>query len=95
MFRGPFGELLVATEDGEALSRVWLPPAHPQPGWVRDDDLPVLADARRQFRRTSRGSALTSSCRSPPRGTAFQRKVWDALRRIEYGTTRSYGQIAD
>ena len=32
-----------------ALSRVWLPPAHPEAGWIRDDDLPVLAAARRQL----------------------------------------------
>ena len=25
----------------------------------------------------------------------MQQKVWEALRRVEYGTTRSYGQIAD
>ncbi len=36
-----------------------------------------------------------STCRSRPGARAFQRKVWDALRRIEYGTTRTYGQIAD
>lgn len=28
-------------------------------------------------------------------GTPFQRRVWDALRTIDYGTTRSYGQVAD
>src|SRR6266516_4533359 len=28
------------------------------------------------------------------RATAFQRRVWEALRRIPYGTTRSYGEIA-
>ncbi|MBI4465040.1 MAG: methylated-DNA--[protein]-cysteine S-methyltransferase [Acidobacteria bacterium] len=28
------------------------------------------------------------------RGTRFQRKVWNALRRIPYGKTRSYGEIA-
>ena len=28
------------------------------------------------------------------RGTAFQLQVWDALRRIPYGETRSYGDIA-
>lgn len=27
-------------------------------------------------------------------GTPFQRRVWEALRAIPYGTTRSYGQIA-
>jgi AraC family transcriptional regulator of adaptative response/methylated-DNA-[protein]-cysteine methyltransferase len=28
------------------------------------------------------------------RGTVFQRKVWDALRRIPAGETRTYSQIA-
>jgi|SRR5579872_988275 len=29
-----------------------------------------------------------------PAGTAFQRKVWDALQRIPAGQTKSYGQLA-
>ena len=29
-----------------------------------------------------------------PAGTAFQRRVWDALRRIPAGETRSYGELA-
>jgi methylated-DNA-[protein]-cysteine S-methyltransferase len=29
-----------------------------------------------------------------PEGTRFQREVWDALRRIPCGETRSYGQLA-
>ncbi len=92
---GPFGELLVATEDGAALSRVWLPPADPEPGWIRDDELPVLAAARRQLGEYFAGERTAFELPLAARGTAFQRKVWDALRRIEYGTTRSYGQIAD
>lgn len=28
-------------------------------------------------------------------GTPFQRTVWDQLRRIPYGETRSYGDLAD
>jgi methylated-DNA-[protein]-cysteine S-methyltransferase len=95
MIPGPFGELLVATQDRVALSRVWLPPAHPEAGWVRDDDLPVLADARRQFGEYFAGERTVFELPLAARGTAFQRKVWDALCRIEYGTTRSYGQIAD
>ena len=30
----------------------------------------------------------------PPPGTAFERRVWDALRAIPYGTTVSYGELA-
>ena len=29
-----------------------------------------------------------------PPGTAFQRRVWSALRTIPYGTTVSYGELA-
>ena len=29
-----------------------------------------------------------------PRGTAFQQRVWDALCRIPFGATRTYGQLA-
>ena len=29
-----------------------------------------------------------------PRGTAFQRRVWDALLAIPYGETRTYGELA-
>ena len=30
-----------------------------------------------------------------PQGTPFQQKVWQALRTIPYGQTRSYGEIAE
>ncbi len=95
MIPGPFGELLVASEDGHALSRVWLPPAHPEAGWIRDDALAVLAAARRQFAEYFAGERTDFDLPLAARGTAFQQKVWDALRRIDYGTTRSYGQIAE
>ena len=62
---------------------------------MRDDDLPVLAAARRQLGEYFAGERTDFDLPLAARGTAFQRKVWDALRRIEYGTTRSYGQIAD
>lgn len=29
-----------------------------------------------------------------PQGTPFQRRVWDALRRLQYGTLTSYGELA-
>jgi len=29
-----------------------------------------------------------------PRGSGFQRLVWDQLRAIPYGTTRTYGELA-
>ncbi len=92
---GPFGELLVATEDGVGISRVWLPPAQPQAGWRREDALPILAQAREQLVAYFAGERTTFELNLSPRGTAFQRKVWAALCRIPFGSTRTYGQIAD
>ncbi len=95
MVAAPFGELLVATNDGVTVSRVWLPPAAPEPGWILDDELPVLAEARRQLLGYFAGERTDFELPLAPVGTTFQRKVWDALRTISYGTTRTYGQIAD
>jgi methylated-DNA-[protein]-cysteine S-methyltransferase len=40
------------------------------------------------------GTRTTFDLPLAPEGTAFQKKVWAALRRIPYGDTASYGQIA-
>ena len=40
------------------------------------------------------GRPLTSDVSLDLRGTAFQRKVWNTLRRIPHGKTVSYGDIA-
>ncbi len=91
----PFGDVMIATADGVALSQVWLPPADPKPGWQRDDDWPVLAEARRQLLAYFAGELMEFDLPLAARGTAFQRKVWDALCGIDYGTTKTYGQIAN
>lgn len=40
------------------------------------------------------GSRQTFDLPLEPRGTEFQRRVWNALCEIPYGETRSYGEIA-
>ena len=40
------------------------------------------------------GELTTFELSLRPHGTAFQRRVWQALLEIPYGETRSYGQIA-
>jgi AraC family transcriptional regulator of adaptative response/methylated-DNA-[protein]-cysteine methyltransferase len=41
-----------------------------------------------------RGEAVTVELPLDVRGTAFQKKVWDALKRIPSGETRSYTEVA-
>ena len=52
------------------------------------------AAARKQVLAWFRGKRRDFSIRLSPAGTPFQRRVWDALRRIPFGQTRSYGEVA-
>jgi methylated-DNA-[protein]-cysteine S-methyltransferase len=97
----PVGRLLLTT-DGASLTRIFFESHRGGPsGWSgldqprwRDDDHPVLALAASQlagyFARQRREFDLPLA--AP--GTAFQLRVWAALRTIPYGTTTSYGEIA-
>ncbi len=57
-------------------------------------DAEGAADAVAQLREYFAGSRTQFELPLAPRGTAFQRQVWLALRPIPHGTTTSYGAIA-
>jgi methylated-DNA-[protein]-cysteine S-methyltransferase len=52
------------------------------------------AAARRQLRDFFAGRRRRFTVPVDAAGSAFQRRVWRELRRIPYGQTRSYGQVA-
>jgi methylated-DNA-[protein]-cysteine S-methyltransferase len=78
----------------DALLRVSFGGLQPERGWQRDDDCPLLADARRQIDSYLAGDRQRLDFPIQPQGTPFQQKVWGALRQIPYGQTRSYVDIA-
>ncbi len=55
---------------------------------------PVLAAAATQLSEYFAGARRDFDLPLDLAGTAFQRKVWDELLRIPYGTTLSYGELA-
>ncbi len=94
----PLGELLV-TDHGCGLSGVYFPDhrrgRRPQPDpatWVRDPA--PFADVVAQLSRYLDGELDAVRVPIDPRGTPFQRQVWDALHGIERGTTVTYGALA-
>ena len=60
-----------------------------------EQETPLLVRAFAQLEEYLAGKRRAFDLPLAPVGTAFQRKVWDALLHIPYGQTRSYRQIAE
>lgn len=87
----PLGELLLTGED-HGLRRLSMSPFRVQPGWRRDPG--TFADVRDQLDQYFAGERREFDVELDLVGNRFERSVWDALLRIPYGETESYGQIA-
>ena len=57
-------------------------------------DDPLLAAVAEQLGAYFRGELTDFDLPVAAAGTPFQQRVWEALRRIPYGETRSYGRLA-
>jgi methylated-DNA-[protein]-cysteine S-methyltransferase len=94
----PVGILtLVATDDGLAAI-LWendRPRRVPLTLDAEDTGHPVLVQTERQLDEYFAGQRTRFTLPLAPSGTAFQRKVWNALLTIPFGETRSYAQIAE
>jgi methylated-DNA-[protein]-cysteine S-methyltransferase len=55
---------------------------------------PILLEAERQLREYFAGERTRFELPLEPRGSEFQQKVWRALRKIPFGKTRSYLDLA-
>ena len=55
---------------------------------------PILSDAKRQLSEYFAGDRYNFELKYDLQGTPFQKSVWEALLKIPYGKTMSYGEIA-
>ncbi len=91
--------LLVGESDGAGLALRGIyfdDAAHAAdavPAGAREDDA-AFADVRAQLDAYFEGRRTSFDLTLAPRGTEFQRCVWAALAAIPYGTTTTYGAIA-
>ena len=91
----PVGELLLVG-DGRALHAVRMQEGR-RPGrirreWVESDE--PFGDALVQLGEYFEGGRTHFDLALAPSGSPFQLRVWNALRKIPYGQTASYGEIA-
>ncbi|MBQ7631467.1 MAG: methylated-DNA--[Paludibacteraceae bacterium] len=57
-------------------------------------DIPVIAEVRKWLDDYFAGKESRNVPKLNPKGTDFQRKVWQALLTIPYGRTKTYGELA-
>jgi methylated-DNA-[protein]-cysteine S-methyltransferase len=93
----PVGEVRIVERDGKITDLEFFPfrpNIDGRPIGDRDDDHPVLVQAVEQLTAYFARDLKEFDLPLDPHGSAFQRRVWDALLEIGYGETASYGQIA-
>jgi methylated-DNA-[protein]-cysteine S-methyltransferase len=93
----PYGPLtLVADEDGALCGLYMVDQRHrpPEENFGSPDDTPFPAVID-QLQAYFAGELKEFTLELRLHGTPFQQTVWDQLRRIPYGETRSYGDLAD
>ena len=90
--QSPIGTIGVAAND-KAVTRLFFGEDIPKEGFVRGSNA-VTDEALRQLGEYFAGSRRTFDLPLAPAGTEFQRKVWDALMRIPYGSTNTYTGVA-
>lgn len=95
----PLGPLCAARSP-QGLAGLWFDAQAHHPGPLdapqRADD-PLLQAAARLLERYFQGQVLPQALDElplDPQGSAFQQQVWQALRAIPSGHSRSYGQLA-
>jgi methylated-DNA-[protein]-cysteine S-methyltransferase len=102
-FATPIGELILTASD-TALTGVYFPTSRRGPPpthraeWMEDDGKgpagALLARAGQQLTEYFDGTRTTFDLPLEALGSAFEHRVWNALRTIPYGTTTSYSELA-
>ncbi|MDR3319607.1 MAG: methylated-DNA--[protein]-cysteine S-methyltransferase [Desulfovibrio sp.] len=100
-FSSPIGQICLEADD-EALLKLELPSENKREtlagkhlrGQAQDRYCDVLAEARAQVRAWLQGKLRSFTLPVAPGGTIFQKAVWREICAIDYGRTRTYGEIA-
>lgn len=93
----PVGALTLVASDNGLAAVLWPkdPPGRVVlPALKADPAHPLLMETERQLQEYFAGNRTTFTLKLDFVGTAFQKKVWQALAAIPFGETRSYADIA-
>ncbi len=95
------GKILIA-QDEQGITVLSLATELENENWKKQFDFEYNLQETTMLKKTAKqlteyleGNRTDFDVELNPKGTEFQRKVWEALRAIPYGETRSYKQIAE
>lgn len=91
MIPSVLGKLLLEEEDGKIVCLLF---ERDIPANVEQSDTPTLQKAAQELSEYFAGNRKEFDIPLNPKGTDFQKSVWNALCTIPYGKTMSYGQVA-
>lgn len=87
----PLGGMALASE-GDFITHLYLP-SSPTPR-LASHPTPLLLEGKRQLLEYLSGQRKVFDLPLNPYGTPFQKRVWQALKAIPWGETRTYRDIA-
>lgn len=90
----PIGRLELVERGGAIVTIAFDAPADGTPGHARGGSA-VLAEAHRQLAEYFEGTRRVFDLPLRPAGTEFQHRVWDVLATVPWGTTTTYGEVAE
>ena len=67
----------------------------PKADFVESANMVVCAQAVEELQQYFACARTEFTCQICPQGTPFQQKVWEMVKTIPYGETRTYGKIAE
>lgn len=92
MYDTVLGQVAIAEESGRVTNLFFSGEHVPMEMQRKETD--TLKKAADQLREYLQGKRMAFDVPLAPEGTAFQKKVWEALIKIPYGETSSYGKLA-
>lgn len=97
IINSPVGKLKLIASDKGLAAILWEndnPKRVPLNAPTESNTQQFLLEAERQLTEYFEGKRKNFSLTLDPVGTEFQKQVWDALVKIPFGETRSYGELA-
>lgn len=95
--KSPLGDMTAAAEDNK-ITGLWFDGQKYYPkdtrSWVYEPEHPVFIRLHQWLRDYFKGKKNLALPELQPKGTEFQKAVWEVLLQIPYGSITTYGEIA-